>query len=254
MSINPPLAPDPATVVAEIPQARRPVAPAWHTLVFILIVIVFSFFGAREHGKALERHGRESTYLFTLAWEWLLVAYVLWGARKKGVTLRELVGGRWKSPEDFLIDVAIAVGFWIVALLILALAAYAVNLVDFKNFESAKKTIDALKPQGRTEIITWIGLASTAGFCEELMFRGYLMKQFAAWTRVDIVAVLLQAILFGIAHGYQGPRLMFVLSVYGMLFGVLAMLRRSTRPGMFTHAMQDTFSGLIRNIPGSMVG
>lgn len=47
---------------------------------------------------------------------------------------------------------------------------------------------------------------------------------------------------------------MFVLSIYGMLFGVLAMLRGSTRPGMITHAMQDTISGLIRNIPGSIIG
>ena len=251
LATNPPITPETIPPASEpaTPPARSPIAPAWHTIIFMVIVVTFSVFGAREHAKTMERHGRESTYLFTMAWEWILVLYIVWGIQKRGVKLRELIGGRWKAPEDFLIDVGIAVGFWIAALLVLALAAYAANLADVTKYETAKKTIDAIRPQGRVEIITWLCLASTAGFCEEVMFRGYLMKQFAAWTRVDLVAVILQTLFFGVAHGYQGPRLMFVITVYGMLFGVLAVLRRSLRPGMIAHALQDTLSGLAGNLP-----
>ena len=230
-------------------SARRPVAPAWHTAVFILIVFGAAALSAERHGERLVSHGHLFTYLFTMGWEWLLVGFVLWGARKNGFTLRDLVGGKWKSPEDGLIDVAIAVGFWIVAALILVLAAAAAGLVSPDKLEAAKKNVDILKPLGRLESVIWVCLSITAGFCEEVMFRGYLQKQFAAWTRSDIVALLLQAIIFGIAHSYQGARLAFVVTIYGMLFGVLAVLRRSLRPGMMAHAMQDTLSGLAGNLP-----
>lgn len=250
LSTNPqtdPLAVQPdANVQTKLPAA---VAPTWHTILLLVIVFSFSAFSAIQHAGGAGRGNHLFTYLTTIAWEWILVAFVLWGARKRGVTLRTLVGGRWNSPEDALIDVAIAVGFWIVSALILFLAAAALGLTDITKFEAAKKAIDVLKPNGTLESVIWVCLSLTAGFCEEVIFRGYVQKQFFAWTRSEIAAVLLQALVFGAAHSYQGARLATVVTVYGMLFGVLAALRRSVRPGMMAHAMQDTLSGLVRNIP-----
>ena len=37
---------------------------------------------------------------------------------------------------------------------------------------------------------------------------------------------------------------MVTITVYGALFGMLAVYRDSLRPGMIQHAMQDSFSGL----------
>jgi membrane protease YdiL (CAAX protease family) len=132
---------------------------------------------------------------------------------------------------------------------VLVLAAAAAGLVSPEHLEAAKKNVDVLKPLGVLESAIWVCLSITAGFCEEVMFRGYVQRQFAAWTRSDIAAVLLQAIVFGVAHSYQGARLAFVVTVYGMLFGVLAHMRRSLRPGMMAHAIQDTLSGLVRSLP-----
>ena len=251
MSTNSPITPESlASPQAATPTPlRQPVAPAWHTAIFLVVVFISAGISAQGHGEKLVRHGHLFTYLFTMGWEWLLVGFVLWGARKNGVTLKELVGGRWNSPEDGLIDVAIAVGFWITAALVLVLAAAAVGLVDPAKLDAAKKNIDILKPMGGLEGAIWVCLSITAGFCEEVMFRGYVMRQFAAWTRSDVAALLLQAIVFGTAHSYQGIRLAFVVTIYGMMFGVLAHLRRSLRPGMMAHAMQDTLSGLVRNLP-----
>lgn len=231
------------------PPAHQPVAPAWHTVTFLLVVFVFAAFSAIQHAGGAGHRDHVFTYLFTIGWEWLLVAFVLWGARKKNVTLRDLVGGRWGSPEDALLDVAIAVGFWILAALVLFLAAAALGLTDPAKFDAARKAVEGLKPNGIFESVLWVFLSLTAGFCEEVMFRGYIQKQFVAWTRSDLAAVLLQAIVFGAAHAYQGARLATVITVYGMLFGVLASMRHSLRPGMMAHAMQDTLSGLVRNIP-----
>lgn len=37
---------------------------------------------------------------------------------------------------------------------------------------------------------------------------------------------------------------MITITVYGALFGILAVYRKSLRPGMIQHAMQDSFAGL----------
>ena len=54
-----------------------------------------------------------------------------------------------------------------------------------------------------------------------------------------------QAAIFGLSHGYQGAKPMLVIAVYGLLFGLLAQLRGSLRPGMIAHAWQDVFSGVL---------
>jgi membrane protease YdiL (CAAX protease family) len=58
------------------------------------------------------------------------------------------------------------------------------------------------------------------------------------------VGVLLSAAIFGVCHFYQGAKAVVLIAVYGALFGVLAQARKSIRPGMITHALHDTVSGL----------
>ena len=52
----------------------------------------------------------------------------------------------------------------------------------------------------------WVLLSISAGFCEEFVFRGYLQKQFFALTGSDAAAIAGQALIFGVAHGYQGVK------------------------------------------------
>ena len=90
----------------------------------------------------------------------------------------------------------------------------------------------------------WIAVSLTAGFCEEAVFRGYLQKQFHALTGSAAVAVLAQAVLFGLAHGYQGVKNVIVITVLGLLYGLLALGRGNLRPGMLAHAWADVYGGL----------
>jgi len=105
--------------------------------------------------------------------------------------------------------------------------------------------LERLAPSSPWQIIAWILLSLLAGICEEIVFRGYLQRQFEAWThgRV-IVAVLLTAICFGAAHAYQGPRGMFLIGVYGGLFSLLALVRGTLRPGMIAHGWHDMMTGI----------
>jgi len=91
-------------------------------------------------------------------------------------------------------------------------------------------------------------LSVTAGFCEEVAFRGYLQRQFLALTGMAPLAVVGQAIVFGSVHLYQGVKGAITITVYGALFGVLAIVRNSLRPGIIQHAAQDTFAGVVGSL------
>lgn len=241
MSTEPPLAQETLTP----PSPHPPVAPAWHTILFVLVIVVFAAMSAHSQQQMVARHGRIPMYVMTMAWEWLLLGYILWGARRSGASFREIVGGRWSSPEDALIDVAIAIGFWVVSAMVLLGLSFALGLTHLDQLQQAKKQVGELLPRTRTEVELWLALSVTAGFCEEIMFRGYLQKQFAAATSSAWMGLVLQAVVFGIAHAYQGGRRIVLIGCYGALFGGLALWRKSLRPGMMAHAMQDSLSGLL---------
>jgi membrane protease YdiL (CAAX protease family) len=102
-----------------------------------------------------------------------------------------------------------------------------------------------LLPRGILESLVWIPVALSAEFCEEVAFRGYLQKQFRAITGSAGWAVLFQAIVFGIGHLYEGVGPVAKITLFGVLFGLLAVWRRSLRPGMIVHAWSDIFGVII---------
>ncbi len=248
MPTDPPAAQENVTPTSTSPEAHSLVAPTWHTAVFVVVIFAFAALSAGSQHQIIERYGRVRMYLGTMGWEYLLVGYILWGARKKGKRLRDIVGGRWNSPESFLLDLGIAVGFWMLAAAVLALLSYALGLASASQISAAKKQIGPLLPRNAIELGLWIVLSATAGFCEEIMFRGYLQQQFRAFTHSTVVAILLQAMVFGVGHAYQGGRRIIVIGVYGALFGILAAVRKSLRPGMMAHTLQDSFSGLASRL------
>jgi hypothetical protein len=231
----------------ESPIARfEPVAGVVHTLVLLLILAAIAFVGyfSIHHQSAGRSPHRLLLYVTTMAWEWLVFGYVYWGLRRRGKSFRNIAGDRWKGASSFFRDVAIAFGFWIAALVVLSLVAHAVHATGMAE------AAHLLAPQGILESIFWVALSVTAGICEETIFRGYLQRQFVAWTRSAPVGVILSAVLFGAGHIYQGTKATVVIAVYGLLFGILAEARQNLRPGMMTHAWHDAITGLIvRFIP-----
>ncbi|MCI0348484.1 MAG: CPBP family intramembrane metalloprotease [Acidobacteriales bacterium] len=239
------MATTPATTVGE-PQATKPapIAARWHTILLMLVLLMFSFSTAKRHQPLTGKQGHVVLYVATMAWQYLLLGYVYFGVRRHGGRLRDLVGGRWNEVEDFLIDVGIAAAYWLVSAVVLASLLYALGFSDPAKMQEARKVIEVLMPQNRIEIILWIGVSITAGFCEEIIFRGYLQRQLAAFSGSMVLGVVGQALLFGLGHGYQGPERMFVIAVWGSMFGLLALWRKSLRPGMMAHTFHDLLAGL----------
>jgi hypothetical protein len=100
-------------------------------------------------------------------------------------------------------------------------------------------------PRSNLEAGMFVGLSVAAGLFEEIIFRGYLQRQFIALLRNAYLGILASALVFGLAHAYQGGRMMIAIAAYGAMFGLLAHFRKSLRPGMMAHAAQDAYSGIV---------
>jgi uncharacterized protein len=221
---------------------RKLIAPLWHTIVLLLLLVAYAFHGRTTVGRVEGMHlaSKVPLYLFMILLEFCLVSYVWFlGVKPAGGSFRELIGGKWNSVGDVLRDIGVAFQFWLVVIVVL------VGLkISMGQSPQAAKAVSMLAPGSLSEMIVWVILSVTAGICEEFIFRGYLQKQFVAITGSDAAAVALQAVFFGIAHSYQGVKSIITITVYGALFGMLAVYRKSLRPGMIQHAAQDSFAGL----------
>jgi membrane protease YdiL (CAAX protease family) len=227
------------------PRQRELIAPLWHTILLVVVLIVFSLGGATSQHTAAKHAGLVYFYLITMAFEWILVGYIVWGLqRRRKLRLSELIGGRWSTPEAALLDVALAVGFWIVSATVLVGLGYVMGVANPSKVSEMKKQIDFLIPHSTFETIVWLIVAATAGFCEEVIYRGYLQRQIGAVAGSIWLGILAQGIIFGASHGYEGTQRMVLIAVYGCMFGVLAHLRKSLRPGMMAHFMQDGIAGI----------
>lgn len=233
---------DTRTVITSHPSARPLIAPLWHTLGFIAIFVGLAILGgffqhaARQHPQTVgQSTPAVPRYVSVIIFEWLLVLYVRMGVRKRGVRLRDLVGGRWSTPTDVLKDLALGAGLW----------ALWVGIQSLHLLGNAPNAAQGLLPKGVLESLVWVPVALSAGFCEELAFRGYLQKQFQAIAGSAMVGVLVQAIIFGAGHLYEGPAAVGRIVLFGILYGLLAHWRTSLRPGMMAHAWSDIYGVII---------
>lgn len=244
----------PPAATPEPPSASDRTAVVLHLVLLLVILLGFSYLGVAGHQRTVERFGRPVFYLSTMIFEWVLLAYVWVGMRRQRWTLAEITGGKWKSFEDALLDLAIAAGFWIVAAGVLVGVGFLLGLAhgvahdpqhQQEALKEVLKKVGYLAPANARELLAFIALSATAGFCEEIIFRGYLQRVFAGFSRSSLVGIVLSAAVFGASHGYEGPQRMVQIGVFGLMFGILAHFRKNLRPGMIAHAWHDSFVGFF---------
>jgi len=190
-----------------------------------------------SHSKAIP------IYLTAIFMDWALLYYCWGGVHHSGGTVSTLSGGRWTSWKDVLIDLGIALPFWV----LWEGAAYGAHwLLAGAAGPGGAKTVDSLLPRSLLEILIWIATSITAGVCEEMAFRGYLQRQLHALSGNIAVAVLAQGLVFGLFHSYQGWKNVVVISVLGVLFGALAAWRGNLRANIMVHAWADTWEGWLK--------
>jgi membrane protease YdiL (CAAX protease family) len=111
--------------------------------------------------------------------------------------------------------------------------------------------VERLLPRSRAELPRFALLCVTAGVCEELLFRGYLYW-YAAQFMPPIAAAVLQAVVFGVGHLYQGRRGVLLTGLAGLFFTAVLLVSGSIWPAMLMHALMDLNAGdLALRVPPS---
>jgi len=236
-----------SAAAAPVPIQQQRIASVWHTiglLILLSVPIVRGIYQQSLGGPNSQIFSNHSQvflrfYIPVLIYEWVLAAYVYWGIRRGKTTLRELIGGRWARATDFFRDFGLAVGFLVAGVLCMSMIIKLLGPIH-------AKAINVILPQGGRELAVWAVISLTAGFVEELVYRGYLQTQFSRFGMPVALAILTQAIIFGAGHVYEGWQKAVAITFFAIFAGIVAAWRRSLRPNMMGHAMMDLLAAVTR--------
>jgi membrane protease YdiL (CAAX protease family) len=133
----------------------------------------------------------------------------------------------------------------------------AVAWKKLKNRPRSYRAADALKsfeyffPATRTERNWWVLVCITAGFCEETLFRGFLLHYLHVfpWTLNLTLALVISSLIFGMNHLYGGVGGVVGSAIGGFLLGLLFLLGGNLLLPIILHAVIDLRMLLILRPP-----
>jgi uncharacterized protein len=185
---------------------------------------------------------RLTLYASTIAFQWVAVAIILWRAEKQGIHPKELglaVPNPWLAASVSII----------LSLLLLMNQVFAMRRLSARPSE-AKGVLPqlALKifPQNAIEKLVFVALVATVAVCEETIYRGFVQQVFqGALDNLIIAGIVLSAVLFSLAHAYQGPRGLLSTLIIGLVFASARSWTGSLVPSISAHFVADLTVGLL---------
>jgi membrane protease YdiL (CAAX protease family) len=218
------------------------IAPRWHTAALIGLIFSVAIVGTlstRGHAtpSSAATIARIPLYLSMMVVPWMLTLYVARAFRTR-LVLSALVFP--ESPRRFEAR-GLAVDLGIAALLVVVVRLAERGLAPKVDPQQAA-AIASMLPHGPTEHLVWLFVAISVGFGEEVVYRGYLQQQLAAFTGSAAIGLVSQAIVFGVAHANQGLAAASRIALYGLLFGVVVRWRRTLVPVIVAHVLVDASS------------
>ncbi|HKC40660.1 MAG TPA: type II CAAX endopeptidase family protein [Gemmatimonadales bacterium] len=174
--------------------------------------------------------------------QWLLTiaAFAIWTSRQRPwAALRLTLPQGWR--------LALGLGFVLAAVALLALQLWSAGRLSPERRVAARPKLGSVAfmlPHTAREQRWFATLAITAGFCEELLYRGYLPWFFAPWLG-PVGAMILVVAAFGLSHTYQGRKGAIKATLAGAVMAAIVLSTGSLIPAMIVHALIDIGGGTV---------
>lgn len=200
-----------------------------------LLVLVYAGFPLlalrlRRHRLELLDWPRLWLYGQSIAIQWSATVLVLWAAHREGFTLGLGTAGHWGIE-----------GAALATLLALAAVAAVARLLA-RSPEREDPLVLWLIPESAAEKVAFVGLALTAGFCEEVLYRGFAYGRAAVWLPPWIAAGV-ATLVFALTHLYQGWYGVVRATVLGALLLAAFAGTGSLWPAIGAHFAIDLWAG-----------
>lgn len=119
------------------------------------------------------------------------------------------------------------------------------------SLRRASEKLARMMPRSDRDIAAFYRLSITAGICEEVLYRGYLIWYLQGLGLALIPAALVSSLIFGFGHLYQGWSGMIKTGAVGAFLAGTYLLSGSLFVGMLIHALMDMYSGRLLHMAWS---
>lgn len=122
---------------------------------------------------------------------------------------------------------------------------------DTKKQETKKRLQEDVPflPTTNLELQHFAILSLTAGFCEEVIFRGYFIQYFLSFTGTSptgqFVAIVLPGVIFALSHLYQGWKAVAKIMILAIVFGYIFIETQSIWIVVILHFLVDLIGGYL---------
>jgi membrane protease YdiL (CAAX protease family) len=216
-----------------------------HALLVLFLVLVFPVWDrveTRRLKSSTDPRVRVRAYRITIGWQ-LVATAVLFLTLRPALLLTPpaldgLFGLREMPAEARPIGIGILAGLLAgAALPLLLMRRQATGNPAYNPLES----ISFFLPRTREERAWFGAMCVVVGFCEEIIFRGFLIRYLhdLPLGLGLLGAILVAAAIFGIDHGYQGWKGILGTGVLALLMSVLFFVSGSLWLPILAHALLD---------------
>jgi uncharacterized protein len=214
---------------------------AKHLIAIFLIIAVpiWDHFETKRLKSSSAPRVKIQSYQKTIGWLWIgsVVACMVLGLHTVLTIRRDVGEASWLPGSGFI------VGFMGAALVALFLPLVLMMRSEITRARVAKslEKLNFILPKTAEERRWFVLVAITAGVCEEILYRGFLIHYFRELpvSMGVIEALIPSSCVFGFAHLYQGVVGIVQTTILGAIFGLIFIVTGSLLLPMMLHALID---------------
>ena len=230
---------------AKPPRDLQSIAPWWHTALLLAQLLFLALIGPSSARLRIDQP-HLALYIASIMSQYLQLSAAVAGVyRRKKFFVDALQSACSTWRREILIGIALFIATMVMFGIVNGLLRVA-GLHTSVDHE----IIRSMAPTNARQLLLWLVVSVVVGFCEELVFRGYLLRQGVALMHrmgasrllAQALSVVLTSVLFGSLHLYEGLSGAILIGLLGLVYSIVALSRGNLRAVIVAHVLQDSLA------------